>query len=50
VSSKAGGYDPSYLSRVERGIQRPSVEFLRRVARELGLKDAADAIDRLVGR
>ena len=40
-------YDQSYLSRVERGLQRPSVDFLRALSRELGLKDIAEAIDRV---
>jgi transcriptional regulator with XRE-family HTH domain len=42
-------YDPAYLSRVERGLQRPSVDFLRAVARELGLREIADAIERVWG-
>lgn len=39
------GYDRAYISRVERGLQRPSVEFLRVVCRELGLRDAVRTIE-----
>jgi transcriptional regulator with XRE-family HTH domain len=41
-------YDPSYLSRVERGLQRPSVSFLLALARELDLDDIADALDLVI--
>ena len=44
--SAATGYDKAYISRVERGLQRPTVDFLRIVARELGLKQVADGIER----
>jgi transcriptional regulator with XRE-family HTH domain len=33
--------DPAHLSRIERGLKRPSVELLYRVAGELGLVEAA---------
>jgi hypothetical protein len=40
------GYDKGYLSKVERGIQRPSIDLLVAVARELGLKDVSEALSR----
>lgn len=40
------GFDMAYISRVERGLQRPTVDYLRIVGRALGLKDLADAIER----
>lgn len=40
------GYDTGYLSRVERGLQRPTVDFLAKLLRELGHKDVADGIER----
>jgi transcriptional regulator with XRE-family HTH domain len=41
--------DPTYLSRVERGLQRPSIEFLYAVAGALGLKNVTDALDAVLG-
>lgn len=46
VAAKVG-INPSHLSRIERGDRRPSVELLRDLTRELGLKDIAAAIDRV---
>ncbi len=37
--AEAAGVDPGYLSRVERGVIRPSVDFLARVGKALGMKD-----------
>ena len=42
--SRATGIDRAYLSRVENGHQRPSVEFLSRVGTELGLRELLEAI------
>jgi transcriptional regulator with XRE-family HTH domain len=36
--------DAAYLSKVERGLQRPSVDFLFAVSRVLGLKNVTDAL------
>lgn len=44
--ARATGYDKGYISRVERGLQRPTVDFLRIVLRELNQDLAADAIER----
>jgi transcriptional regulator with XRE-family HTH domain len=41
------GFDRGYISKVERGLVRPSVDFLSVYARELGLTDVAEAIDRV---
>lgn len=41
------GFDRGYISKVERGLRRPSVTFLKAYASELGLKDVAEAIDRV---
>lgn len=45
--SRATHYDKGYISRVERGLQRPTVDFLKAMARELGLRDIAEGIERL---
>jgi transcriptional regulator with XRE-family HTH domain len=42
--SRLTGIDRAYLSRVENGRQRPSVEFLARVGKELGLRQLLAAI------
>jgi transcriptional regulator with XRE-family HTH domain len=39
--------DPAYLSRVERGLQRPSLPVLLGILKALGLKDSASAIERV---
>lgn len=44
--AKRTGYDKAYISRVERGLQRPTVDFLRTIGRELGLRDLVDVIER----
>jgi hypothetical protein len=36
--------DPASLSRVERGLQRPSVDSLMRIARVLGLRNLTDTL------
>lgn len=41
--------DPTYLSRVERGLRRPTVEFLYAVSGALGLKNVTDALDAVLG-
>jgi transcriptional regulator with XRE-family HTH domain len=43
---RATGFDKGYLSKVERGIQRPSIDLLVALARELGLKDVSEALSR----
>jgi transcriptional regulator with XRE-family HTH domain len=40
------GFDKGYISKVERGLQRPSVDFLAAAARELGLKDVSEVLAR----
>jgi transcriptional regulator with XRE-family HTH domain len=40
--------DPANLSRIERGIQRPSVETLRRIGLALGLKNLVGTLDLFV--
>ena len=40
------GFDKGYISKVERGLQRPSIDFLQAAAQELGLKDVAEALGR----
>lgn len=48
--ARMAGVDPGYLSRVERGLQRPSLPLLLGVCRALGLKDTVAAIERVWGR
>ena len=43
--AREAGVDPSYLSRVERGLRRPSVPFLQAVGRALGLRNLVGALD-----
>jgi XRE family transcriptional regulator, regulator of sulfur utilization len=43
---RATGFDKGYLSKVERGLQRPSIDLLAAVARELGLKDVSETLSR----
>jgi transcriptional regulator with XRE-family HTH domain len=38
------GIDPSNLSRIDRGLQRPSLDVLMRLGRELGLKNLVETI------
>jgi hypothetical protein len=40
------GFDKGYISKVERGLQRPSIDFLTAAARELGLKDVQEVLER----
>lgn len=40
------GFDKGYISKVERGLQRPSIDFLRAAARELGLRDVSEVLER----
>jgi transcriptional regulator with XRE-family HTH domain len=40
--AREAGVDHAYLSRVERGLQRPTVDLLLRVGRVLGLKPLVD--------
>jgi transcriptional regulator with XRE-family HTH domain len=40
--------DPAYLSRIERGIQKPSLNALLAILRALELKDSAAAITRVL--
>ena len=37
--AKRAGIDPGHLSRIERGLSRPSLTVLSRLAHALGLKD-----------
>ncbi len=46
VSIKAG-VDKGQLSKIERGIQRPTVETLARICRAIELTDQAVTIERL---
>jgi transcriptional regulator with XRE-family HTH domain len=43
---RSTGYDKSYISKIERGLQRPSIDFLQAAARQLGLKDVAEVLER----
>jgi transcriptional regulator with XRE-family HTH domain len=43
---RATGFDKAYISKVERGLQRPSIDLLRAIAHELGLKDISEALER----
>jgi transcriptional regulator with XRE-family HTH domain len=43
VARKAG-VDPANLSRIERGIARPSLNTLVRIGRVLGLKNLVDTV------
>jgi transcriptional regulator with XRE-family HTH domain len=43
---RATGFDKGYISKVERGLQRPSIDFLAAAARELGLKDVSSVLER----
>jgi transcriptional regulator with XRE-family HTH domain len=45
--SEAADLDKGQLSRIERGLQRPTVEVLARLCRVLGLRNEADTIERL---
>jgi transcriptional regulator with XRE-family HTH domain len=38
-TGELAGVDPGYLSRIERGLQQPSVEVLARLARALELRE-----------
>jgi transcriptional regulator with XRE-family HTH domain len=42
--SRESGVDPSNLSRIERGLQRPSLGALVRIGKALGLKNLTDTI------
>jgi transcriptional regulator with XRE-family HTH domain len=44
--AQATGFDKGYISKVERGLQRPSIDFLQAVAREFGLRDVSEALER----
>lgn len=46
--SAASGVDVSYLSRVERGLQQPSVRTLAAILRALSMTDSAEAIERVL--
>jgi hypothetical protein len=43
---RATGFDKGYISKVERGLRRPSIDFLQAAARDLGLKDVAEVLER----
>jgi transcriptional regulator with XRE-family HTH domain len=38
------GIDRAYISRVENGLQRPSLDFLGRVSKALGLSELTSAV------
>jgi transcriptional regulator with XRE-family HTH domain len=40
------GFDQAYISRVERGLERPSVDFLVRVGRALGLRELVAQVEK----
>jgi transcriptional regulator with XRE-family HTH domain len=42
--SRETGIDPANLSRIERGLQRPSLEALVRIGQALGLRNLVDTI------
>ena len=44
---EAVGFDQAYVSRVERGVQRPSFGYLHAVARVLDLWPVVDLLDQL---
>lgn len=46
--AQEAGIDPGYLSRVERGLQRPSTAKLVAICRALGLRDTVAAIERVL--
>jgi len=43
------GVDRGQLSRVERGLQKPSVAFLLKVGRALGLRDLVKVLELFAG-
>jgi transcriptional regulator with XRE-family HTH domain len=46
-TARRAGIDPAYLSRIERGLQRPSLRVMLAILRALDLKDSAAAITRV---
>jgi transcriptional regulator with XRE-family HTH domain len=46
ATARKAEIDPAYLSRIERGLQRPSLPVLLAILRELDLKDPASVIER----
>ena len=42
--AEPAGISAGFLSRVERGLKRPSVPVLMRIGRELGLRDLVESI------
>jgi transcriptional regulator with XRE-family HTH domain len=47
--AKEAGIDPGYLSRIERGLQRPSTATLVAICRVLGLRKTVAAIEHVWG-
>jgi transcriptional regulator with XRE-family HTH domain len=43
--ARKAGVDHATLSRVERGLERPSLDLLLKVGRELGLRDLVRQIE-----
>lgn len=48
--AREAGVDHAYLSRVERGLQRPTVDLLVRVGRVLELDEMVRQIELFAGR
>jgi transcriptional regulator with XRE-family HTH domain len=44
ATAREAKIDPANLSRIERGLQRPSLEALVRIGRALGLRNLVDTI------
>lgn len=40
--ARAANIDPAHLSRIERGLSRPSIHVLKALADTLGLRELAD--------
>lgn len=43
--AREAGIDPTHLSRIERGLRRPSVEVLVTLGKALGLKNLVDTLE-----
>lgn len=48
ATARDAGVAPSYLSRVERGLQTPSIDVLMRLGRVLGLDDLVETVELFV--
>jgi transcriptional regulator with XRE-family HTH domain len=45
ATARVANIDPANLSRIERGLQQPSLDALVRIGRALGLKNLVDTIE-----